>query len=348
MRKKMLIFAALILAFSNVGVLASTQYTNAKDKPEKEEKVKIIICHRHNSVTNPYNQESVDIDSVDGEGKSDHTSHDGPLAASLEIATALKDDKKDWGDIIPPISDNDYDGMNWTEVGQAMYDNDCEYVTVVVPAAVEFDDAYCDEKTGYYTIPETEGVEYFVNDSETPTEAGKYEVTSNQTVTITAKAASSEYLILSATKHEWSHEFEIPTVEECTQGAQSVTPAAVIFTTPTCSVLGFYTVPTTEGVKYYVNSIVVAAGKHTMNNGVTVTVTAIADDGVELKEGATNQWTYTFTAPTNCGGSGSVLGDSTTLPNTSANSTGFVAAIASIVIAASTMLGAFIRRLLTR
>lgn len=99
---------------------------------------KVTICHRTDSVTNPYVQEKVDNDSVDMDtgndnGKGDHAAqHQGPLASSQSVAQVLKDAHTEWGDIIPP-HDN-YGGLNWTTVGQVMYNSGCNYVTITPTA----------------------------------------------------------------------------------------------------------------------------------------------------------------------------------------------------------------------
>ena len=87
---------------------------------------KITICHGTNSVHNPYNSITVDQSAVDGEGNNDHSHHTGPVATSEEVAQQLKDQKIAWGDIIPPFGD--YPGLNWQE-GQAIWENDCSFVT---------------------------------------------------------------------------------------------------------------------------------------------------------------------------------------------------------------------------
>lgn len=86
---------------------------------------KVTICHRTNSVTNPYVQNTVAQSAVDGVGNSDHYGeHKGPVATSEAVAQILKDNKINWGDIIPPVP-NVHAGLNWTTEGQIIYRNNC-------------------------------------------------------------------------------------------------------------------------------------------------------------------------------------------------------------------------------
>lgn len=95
---------------------------------------KVTICHRTDSVTNPYVKEDVDISSVDGNaandnGQGDHLlEHTGPVAASQTLAQQLKDNNEKWGDIIPALAGIS-SGLNWTAEGQAIYNNECNFVT---------------------------------------------------------------------------------------------------------------------------------------------------------------------------------------------------------------------------
>lgn len=119
--------SALALALGSVAVVSADPPT---ENPAKTDKV--TICHRTNAVTNPYIKESVAADSADGDtgndnGKGDHSQHTGPVATSQQVAQDLKDNKQNWGDIIPP-HDN-YGGLNWNSQGQAVYNNGCKYAT---------------------------------------------------------------------------------------------------------------------------------------------------------------------------------------------------------------------------
>lgn len=93
------------------------------------------FCHRGNAVKNPYQAVpfSNTYSEVDGQGNNDHTQHTGPIATSPEIAQALKNDKINWGDIIPPVPNVLPNGYNWTAEGQAIWAAGCDY------AAPDFD-----------------------------------------------------------------------------------------------------------------------------------------------------------------------------------------------------------------
>ena len=95
---------------------------------------KVAICHRTNSVTNPYvmvtvDEASVNADAGDDRGQGDHNAeHNGPVFDST--ATYPKPMRGDeWGDIIPLFySDGTTAGYwaskNWPS-GQAIFENGC-------------------------------------------------------------------------------------------------------------------------------------------------------------------------------------------------------------------------------
>lgn len=107
------ILASLIIG-TGVWILGSQVLAHGNDD-------KVTICHRTNSVTNPYVKVEVDKSAIDGEGNNDHSHHTGPVATNESIAQGLKDSDQKWGDIIPEV-------LNWTAEGQTMWQRDCEYV----------------------------------------------------------------------------------------------------------------------------------------------------------------------------------------------------------------------------
>lgn len=124
MFKKVLMFVAI----SSAVIAVNSGLVSAQVVPDPD---KVTICHATNSVSNPYTRPTVNDDAADGnttndKGQGDHSTHTGPVATSPQVAQELKNSKQDWGDIIPP-HDN-YAGLNWTAEGQAIYNNNCEYV----------------------------------------------------------------------------------------------------------------------------------------------------------------------------------------------------------------------------
>lgn len=103
---------------------------------------KVTICHATNSDTNPYVVIDVDIASS-GYVKAGHSDHTGPIWYA-----GAKDEKVKWGDIIPAYdyapTTFHYPGLNWTDEGQAIWENDCQIPTETgaptQSAAVETDE----------------------------------------------------------------------------------------------------------------------------------------------------------------------------------------------------------------
>ena len=191
-----LLSAVILFGALFVGVVMPTSLVSATQDG-------IIICHRTNSPKNPYISKIASGSDIDGQGNNDHTLHQGPVATSEAVAQALKDNKQNWGDIIPNV-------LNWTQEGQTVYNNNCgngeQELDEVVPAAVTFTDATCD-KSGFYTVPTTEHVTYTVNGSEVA--AGDYDVANGSSVTVVA-VADEGFFIADETTDTWTHEFSTP------------------------------------------------------------------------------------------------------------------------------------------
>ena len=131
-RQLNLLIAAVFMVLQLILVLSIVPNLSAQGQEDDN----ITICHRTNSVNNPYNQIKVDPDSADGNtdndnGKGDHSEHTGPVGTSEAVTQALKDNKQDWGEIIP--AHDNYAGLNWTADGQAVYNNDCKYTSADKP-----------------------------------------------------------------------------------------------------------------------------------------------------------------------------------------------------------------------
>src|SRR5690625_5907128 len=75
-------------------------------------------------------------------------------------------------------------------------------------------------------------------------------------------------------------------------GPVEVTPAAVTSADQSGAVSDTFTVPGTEGVEYLVDGEVVEAGTYPGSGEVTVTARAL--EGFVIAEGATTEWTHTF------------------------------------------------------
>lgn len=93
----------------------------------------VRICHRTNSATNGYVSTTVAISAADGDlnndnpGGPDHfAQHTGPVFDPAN-PPPLPRNEDQWGDIIPPIP-GVHSGLNWTAVGQAIWQNDCNAV----------------------------------------------------------------------------------------------------------------------------------------------------------------------------------------------------------------------------
>ncbi len=110
----------LVLTLISVLTASSLMFGNSVApvlaSPKNDDNVR--ICHASDSQTNPYQNPTVDPDSIFR--NNGHDSHNGPVWYQ-----GITDHS--WGDIIPPFDYGDgqhYNGKNWTE-GQTIWNNGC-------------------------------------------------------------------------------------------------------------------------------------------------------------------------------------------------------------------------------
>jgi len=121
---------------------------------------KVEFCHRTNSANNPYNLNTADYhsvngDSVDDNGQGDHAlEHTGPVVSSIEEAQQLKAGGRKWGDIIPPDPALGVPGLNWTPEGQAVFGDGCG-VEGTEPTNTLRPPTYTPKATGTHVVVET-------------------------------------------------------------------------------------------------------------------------------------------------------------------------------------------------
>jgi hypothetical protein len=131
----------------------------------------------------------------------------------------------------------------------------------------------------------------------------------------------------------------------CYKVIAPVTPAVPTHIESTeCDVLDSYTIPSTTGVTYKVNGVTKAAGTYDLPAGVEVDVTAEADDGYFIADGAETSWSFTGsevqacsttrtpTAPTHTVNEACAVVDTYTIPSM----TGVVYKVNDVVTAAGT------------
>ena len=131
-RTKLQLMSTAGLLMLSAGLFLTISPTVGATPPDKDGEHKVTICHRTNSVTNPYVVETVDYAAADGsmgQGNGDHTIHTGPVfnfEADPDVAYPTPRNGDQWGDIIPLYGDEDqFGGLNWTATGQAIFEAGC-------------------------------------------------------------------------------------------------------------------------------------------------------------------------------------------------------------------------------
>lgn len=164
----------------------------------------------------------------------------------------------------------------------------------ITPVEVTENDV-CGTSNDTYTIPTTEHVTYFIVtkwlfgvDVYTKINAGTYP--GSGSVTIKAFVNSLNYAIDG--QDTWKLDFAN---DACPPVLVTVEPATPAVLSDTCDTTGdTYTIPTTNGVEYYVDGTLTAAGDYKTNGKLSVVVTAKATTGYTLGSN-TSEWTLTFT-----------------------------------------------------
>ena len=103
--------------YTNIGTVTSSHNLTASDPANYKGIIPTIkICHSTASHKSPY-----EVIEPDASGDlNGHAGHDGPIwTPGITV---------EWGDIIPPFTSYDgvpFTGLNWSEYGQAVYNNNC-------------------------------------------------------------------------------------------------------------------------------------------------------------------------------------------------------------------------------
>jgi len=125
-----------MVTLAAIGAIAlSAMYLVRSAQATEGDPHKVNICHRTNSVTNPYVLIDVDVASVDGDsgndnGQGDHLlEHTGPVWDANTVYPPPHNGDQ-WGDIIPPFYDDGvtltgYPSLNWDDAGKAIFANGC-------------------------------------------------------------------------------------------------------------------------------------------------------------------------------------------------------------------------------
>jgi hypothetical protein len=306
MKKRLLsnlrIATALFLSvFSSNLLPVAVAYASDQPKPVYDVPTdgKLTICHSHQPNAsngnglgpqdNPYNQETVSMDAVDGDGNSDHTGHTGVTTG--QTTHVFHPGDLSWGDIIPAYAEYSethgnntttypaYAGLNWTAEGKAIYYSGCTVTTPTEMDAtgeVSVSGPTCESNS----VAEVANLANATLSGELDQSVGAH--------TATFLAVSGHQFSNGATTWEVPYTIEAQlTGEQCEEALTPATPG-IVEATDVCGVQNdTFTIPTTEGVDYTIDGTVILAGEHPADG--TVTIIAVAQPTYTLTDG------YTFT-----------------------------------------------------
>lgn len=168
-------------------------------------------------------------------------------------------------------------------------DHNTSCITNVTPQAPEISDT-CGTANDSVTLPETTGVAYT-------------QVTVGNVVTITARPVSAMYILEAGNGYTLNADGSATLRVTLTDVAcpREATPLAATVKVDVCGIADdMFTIPATTGVTYHVNNTVIAAGDYAATDylaegSLNLVVTATANEGFVLKEGAAASWTLVFT-----------------------------------------------------
>ena len=122
----------IVIAAASILIVQAALPAVVTASPTKQ---KVTICHRTDSVTNPYVKETVSSSSVDGNNGNDNGQGDHLLVHTGPVFQSGFTHNDTWGDIIPPFDtkrqgyDSPQTSLNWNTAGQAIWNNKCKLTT---------------------------------------------------------------------------------------------------------------------------------------------------------------------------------------------------------------------------
>lgn len=134
------VFVGLAAVSIGMAALAPTASANPSKGGDGDTVTKVYICHADSNAKKPYGPKKTDVSVNSIIGDNGHASHTGPVFPG-----------QNWGDIIPPFKYKDgkqvksYPGLNWTDEGEAIWDNDCR-----VGASVKVNKVWVIDGVTYY------------------------------------------------------------------------------------------------------------------------------------------------------------------------------------------------------